>query len=88
LDRAGLRVPFFVRNFFRQDMDEPEDGDADDRRKDDGDPRDAVGERVERIAMEEGGVRASGCGEKDRQQGRYGGAGSSSGKWSWRVHAV
>jgi hypothetical protein len=59
LNRSGLRVHFFVRNLFRQNMDEPESGDANNRRDDEYDPRDAIGDGVERFAMENRSVRAS-----------------------------
>ena len=36
---------FLMGDFFRQDVDEPENGDDDERRDDEHDPRDAVGDR-------------------------------------------
>src|SRR5207244_10451026 len=44
LNRLGLRMPFLVGNLFRQNVDEPKNGDANNRRDDEHDPRDAIGE--------------------------------------------
>ena len=50
---------FLVRNLFRQNMDEPKDGDANNRPDDEHDPRDAIGDGVERLAVKKRAVCAS-----------------------------
>ena len=52
VDGMGLRMLFLLGDFFRHHVEEPENGDADDRRDDEDDPRNAVGDRVERLAVE------------------------------------
>ena len=56
LDRARLRMHFLVRDFLRQNVDEPEDYDADDRGDDDNNPGNPVRDRVERLTVEQRGV--------------------------------
>src|SRR5262249_48273195 len=50
------RVLFLLRNFFWQNMHQPESCDADNRRDHQHDPRDAIGDRIKRLAMEKRGV--------------------------------
>lgn len=51
-------------DLFRQDVDEPKNGDADDRRENNRDPRDAVGDSIQRFSVKHGGVHGL------RKQGR------------------
>ena len=51
--RLRLRVLFLLRNLFRQDMHHPEDGDANYRPNDHHDPRDTVGDGVQRFPVEQ-----------------------------------
>ena len=53
----NLRMLFFLGDLFRQNVDEPKNGDADDRRDNDRDPRDNIGDGVQRFAVEKGSVR-------------------------------
>ena len=77
LDGVGLGVLFLFGDFFRQDVDEPEDDDADDGRDDERDPGDGIGDGVQRFAMKERRVGAGGGGEQDRQKERSHPAGRS-----------
>src|ERR1043166_1839210 len=56
LNRSRLWMFFLMGNFFRQNMNEPESGDAKNRRNDEHDPRDAIGDRVKRLAVKKRGV--------------------------------
>src|SRR5206468_7343091 len=65
LNRLGLRMLFLVGNLFRQDMHQPESSDADNGRDYEHDPRNAIGDRVERFTVKERGV-----GARRQRQGR------------------
>src|SRR4051794_23851451 len=52
LDGMRLWVLLLLGDLFREDMDEPENGDPDHRRDDEHDPGDAVRDGIERLAME------------------------------------
>src|SRR6516225_7506843 len=58
---------FLLRNFLRQDMHKPESHDSNDWRDDQHDPGDAVGNRVQRLAVEKRGLRPA----WQRQAGKY-----------------
>ena len=51
LDGPGLRVLLFLRDFFRQDVHEPENGDSDDRGQNEDDPGDEVGDGIQCLAL-------------------------------------
>ena len=53
LNRLGLRMLFLLRNFFRQDMHHPENSDANNRRDNEHNPRNAIRDRVERFSVEQ-----------------------------------
>ena len=44
MNRVGLWMLFLMSDFFRHDVDQPENGDADNRRDHEYDPRDAIGD--------------------------------------------
>ena len=52
LNGLGLRMFFLMSDFFRQDVNEPKNGDADDRRDDEHEPRDPISDGVESFAVE------------------------------------
>src|SRR5688572_32193740 len=59
VDCMCLRMLFLFSDLFRHDVDEPENGEADDRRDHEHDPRDPVGDGIPRLAMPHGGARGS-----------------------------
>ena len=71
MNRVGLWMLFLMSDFFRHDVDQPENGDADNRRDHEHDPRDAIGDRIERLAVEHRGVRGlrkQRCTEQDERE--------------------
>jgi hypothetical protein len=75
-----------VRDLLREDVNHQEDGDADDGHEDQGEPSDAIGYGIERLAMEE---RSVGLARRSKEQGRAegrGGAKESSGEWWGWLH--
>jgi hypothetical protein len=81
-------------DLFRQNVDEPKNGDANDRRDDDRDPRDAVGDGIQRFSMEHGGVRGlrkqrrAEQDEQDEEERRSPAAPRArcQNGWSWCLH--
>ena len=82
---------FLLGDFFRQDVDEPENRDADDRRDDEHDPCDAIGHGVERFAVEQRGVRGlrkQRCTEQDEREHHSGAAPSAGMRMGGRAFMV
>src|SRR5688572_14935022 len=91
VDCMCLRMLFLFGDLFRHDVDEPENGEADDRRDHEHDPRDAVGDGIERLALKHGGL----CGLREQRRAEQGEeehrswpAPRESGEdgWSWCFH--
>ena len=56
MNGARLGMLAIVRDLLGKDVDQPEDGDADDRRDDQRNPRDAIREGIKRVALQKGCV--------------------------------